>query len=182
MTSYLLFLDGMKTSSTKLRTLLHGFWKSFSKFYCNPCYFRFNEVDFHFFRTTFHDLLKTHSSSFVMHRMQPMYNEIDSGGGVTKRRIQRLKVQISGNPKLFTVIRQLFIETLGALLEDVKVKLQQAVNNCSSEIENDLDLVRGEEVPAVQENNLRVLYAVYEEASARMERASKALKEATSAA
>lgn len=141
--------------------------------------FEFKSIDSHFVRTTFHDLLKTHSSSFVMHRMQPMYNEIDSGNGVTKRRIQRLKKQISGDPKLFTVIKSLFIAALGALLEDVRVKLQQAVDNCLSEIENDLELVRGEEVPAVQENNLRMLCAVWEEASARRKRASESLEEAT---
>lgn len=105
-----------------------------------------------------------------------MYNEIDSGQGVTQRRFRRLRKQISGDPKLFTVIRNLFLAALGALLANAKDKLQQAVNDCSSEIQNDLELVRGEEVPAVQENNLRELCAIWEEASARRERASEALE------
>ncbi|CAG8958124.1 hypothetical protein HYFRA_00000470 [Hymenoscyphus fraxineus] len=132
-------------------------------------------------QTIFHDLLKSHSSSFVMQRMQPMYNEIDSGNGVTKRRTERLKRQISGDPKLFKVITRLFLAALEALLGDVNTKLQQAVNNCSAEIENDLNLVRGEEVPAVQENDLRVLCTVWEEASANREIAAAALEEATRA-
>ncbi|CAG8972215.1 hypothetical protein HYALB_00010994 [Hymenoscyphus albidus] len=132
-------------------------------------------------QTISHDLLKSHSSSFVMQRMQPMYNEIDSGNGVTKRRTERLKRQISGDPKLFKVITRLFLAALEALLGDVTTKLQQAVNNCSAEIENDLNLVRGEEVPAVQENDLRVLCTVWEEASANREIAAEALEEATRA-
>lgn len=86
-----------------------------------------------------------------------MYNEIDPGDGVTKRRIKRLELQISGdrnNPNLFKAIRDLFITALSKLLEDTKAKLQDAVDKCSADIGNDLELVRGEEVPNSDESTL----------------------------
>jgi hypothetical protein len=82
--------------------------------------------------------------------MVPMYNEIDNGDGVKKRRIKRLELQISGdrnNPKLFKVIRDSFLTALSRLLEDTKAKLQEALDKCSADIGHDLELVRGEEVP-----------------------------------
>jgi hypothetical protein len=100
-----------------------------------------------------------------------MYNEIDLGDGVTKRRIQRLKLQISGdrnNPQLFKVIRDLFIAALSALLEDTKGKLQEAVDKCSADIGNDLELMRGEDVAASDESNLTgMVFDVLEEAQMR---------------
>ena len=107
----------------------------------------------------------------MMHQMLPMYNEIDSGAGVTKRRIQRLKLQISGdrnNPKLFKAIRDLFISALSTLLEDTKEKLQEAVDKCSADIGNDLELLRGEDVPASDESTLTgMMFDVLEEAQTR---------------
>jgi hypothetical protein len=107
----------------------------------------------------------------VMECMLPMYNEIDSGSGVKARRIVRLKLKISGdrnNPKLFKAIRDLFIAALSALLEETKEKLQEAVDTCSEDIGNDLELVRGEEVPASDENNLTgMMFDVLEEGQTR---------------
>ena len=106
-----------------------------------------------------------------MHRMLPMYNEIDSGDEVKKRRIRRLELQISGdrnNPKLFKVIRDLFIRALSKLLEDTQAKLQEAVDKCSADIGNDLELVRGEEVPNSDESNLTgMIFDVLEVAQTR---------------
>jgi hypothetical protein len=122
-------------------------------------------------RTIFHDLLRTHGTSYVMHCMLPMYNEIDTGDGVTKRRIKRLELQISGdrnNPKLFKVIRDLFIAALSKLLEDTKAKLQEAVDKCSVDIGNDLELVRGEDVSTSDEGNLTgMIFDVLEVAQTR---------------
>jgi hypothetical protein len=112
--------------------------------------------------------------------MQPMYNEIDAGNGVKQRRIQRLQLQISGdrnNPKLFKVIRDLFIAALSTLLEDTKLKLQEAVDKCYADIGNDLELVRGEDVPASDESNLTgMMFDVLEEAQTRRVEAVREFK------
>jgi hypothetical protein len=87
-----------------------------------------------------------------------MYNEIDGGSRVTGRRVRRLKLQISGDtanhPPLFKVIRDFFLAALSALLGNTKAMLQEAVDKCSTDIGDDLELVRGESVPASDENNM----------------------------
>jgi len=97
----------------------------------------------------------------VMQHMLPMYNELDNGTGVTKRRVNRLKLQIEGrddrsnrgNPPLFNVIRNLFIAELATMVEDTKTKLQEAVDRCSEDIGNDLELLGGESVPISDETS-----------------------------
>jgi hypothetical protein len=129
-------------------------------------------------RTIFHDLLRAHGTSYVMHRMLPMYNEIDGGDGVKKRRIQRLELQISGDrnhPQLFKVIRDLFITALSTLLEDTKAKLQEAVDKSSADIGNDLELVRGEEVPNADGSNLTGM--IFDVLDAARRRRTEALEE-----
>lgn len=106
-----------------------------------------------------------------MRRMVPMYNELDFGKGVKQRRIQRLDLQISGdrnNPRLFKVIRDSFITALARLLDDTKTKLQAAVDTCSADIGNDLELVRGEELPNSDESHLtEMMFDVLERAQVR---------------
>jgi len=97
----------------------------------------------------------------VMHHMLPMYNDLDGGAGVTKRRIRRLKLQIEGegdrnnldHPPLFKVIRDLFIVALSAMVEDTKTKLQEAVDKCSGDIRSDLELLRGESAETSDETS-----------------------------
>jgi hypothetical protein len=68
-------------------------------------------------------------------------------------------LQVSGDlsrniPKLFKFIRDQCNASLSTLLESTKAKLQEAVDKCSTDIGNDLEIVRGEEVPASDESNL----------------------------
>jgi hypothetical protein len=86
-----------------------------------------------------------------------MYDQIDSGDGVTKRRVAALKLRIQGdriNPRLFKEIRNLCIDDVSKLLDDTKRKLQEVVDGCSADIENDLELVRSNEAPSSDENDL----------------------------
>jgi hypothetical protein len=92
-----------------------------------------------------------------MQHMRPMYDEIDSGNGVTKRRIAALELRIQGDrthPRLFKVIRTLCIDDVSNMLDDTKIKLQEVLDGCSADIENDLELVRSNEAPSSDENDL----------------------------
>ena len=97
-----------------------------------------------------------------------MYNELDNGKGVTKRRLDRLCLQVSGDGQhapLFRAIRDLFIQALLALMEEAKKKIEEVLNRCSVEINADLELVRGENSSASDGNHL-------------LERMSQALEDA----
>ncbi|KAF4625419.1 hypothetical protein G7Y89_g12745 [Cudoniella acicularis] len=101
-------------------------------------------------QTIFHDLLRTHGTSYVMHCMKPIGDR--------------------NNPKLFKVIRDLFIAAMSALLDDTKDKFQEAVDKCYADIENDLELVRGEEAPPSNEEVLTgLLFDALDEAQRKRE-------------
>ncbi len=54
------------------------------------------------------------------------------------------------------------------MLEDCKEKLQDAVDKCSADIGNDLELLSGENVPASDESRLiEMMFDVLDEARAR---------------
>jgi len=124
-------------------------------------------------------LRRAHGASYIMQHMLPMYGEIDSGNGVTKRRIQRLELQVSGDrdqniPKLFKFIRDSCNASLSNLLETTKEKLQEVVDKCSEDIRNDLEIVRGEDVPASDESEWTMeMFHVLERAQAKRDEVSR---------
>ena len=52
------------------------------------------------------------------------------------------------------VIRQLFLADINELLAETRRRLQEAADQCCHDITQDLDLLRGEQVVAVQDNNI----------------------------
>jgi len=89
-----------------------------------------------------------------------MYQEVDSGNGVTKRRIKSLNTRIEGNrtvQKLFKYIREECIQDIDSLLQSTKGKLQEVLDQCSADIEHDLELVRSDEALSSGEGNLAEL-------------------------
>lgn len=96
-------------------------------------------------RDLFHNLFVPHGTSYIMRQIIPTYNEADYGGGVTERRRQRMRLQITGDgnqPRLFRAIRDEFFEDLGGLLQDLRAKLQDAMDRCSNDVRTDIELVR----------------------------------------
>lgn len=88
--------------------------------------------------------------------MLPMYDEniADGGKGVRDRCFRRFQERITENPRLFVVIRQLFLADINALLVETRGRLQGAADQCCQDIAQDLDLLRGEQVAAVQDNSI----------------------------
>jgi hypothetical protein len=97
-----------------------------------------------------------------------MYNVIVSGTGMKKRMIQRLNLQIAGdrnNPRLFRTISVSFSVAILSLLHETNEMLKTATDKCCEDIGNDLELLRGENVPAVEEDGaLETLRTILEHA------------------
>jgi uncharacterized protein involved in exopolysaccharide biosynthesis len=77
-----------------------------------------------------------------------------TGNGLRNRYVERFQKRITDNPRLFVVIRQLFLADINALLAETKRELQEAADQCCQDITQDLDLLRGEQVAAVQDNSI----------------------------
>jgi hypothetical protein len=105
-----------------------------------------------------------------MQYMLPMYREHDSGLGVRDRRINRILRQVSGpcvppnDKKLFVAIRDSFLTNITELIENTKAEFQEAVNRCSADIANDLELIRGEEAPVADDSNIPAIFELLEQA------------------
>ncbi|RDL41569.1 uncharacterized protein BP5553_01548 [Venustampulla echinocandica] len=116
----------------------------------------------------FHDLFKTHGTSYVMRHMLPMYSEVQSGSGTKNRILTRLDLQVRGdrnNAGVFKAIRDLFISEINSLLEETNEQLQRAIEKCGEDIMSDLELLRGEDTPGVEQDGvLETMFTVLGEA------------------
>ncbi|KFZ11693.1 hypothetical protein V502_07457 [Pseudogymnoascus sp. VKM F-4520 (FW-2644)] len=93
----------------------------------------------------FHDLLKTHGTSYVRRHMLPMYQSgVEPGNGKRVRIIQKLCTTIKGNRedrKLFSVMKDLFLAAMDNLLDETTDKLRAATDKCCEDIRIDLRLL-----------------------------------------
>ncbi|KFY22450.1 hypothetical protein V493_06579 [Pseudogymnoascus sp. VKM F-4281 (FW-2241)] len=93
----------------------------------------------------FHDLLKTHGTSYVRRHMLPMYQSgVEPGTGKRIRIIQKLCATIKGSHedrKLFTVMKELFLAEMDKLLYETSEKLKAATDSCCENIRVDLRLL-----------------------------------------
>ncbi|OBT77048.1 hypothetical protein VF21_02905 [Pseudogymnoascus sp. 05NY08] len=93
----------------------------------------------------FHDLLKTHGTSYVRRHMLPMYQSVvEPGRGKRIRIIQKLRTTISGNRedrKLFSVMRDLFLAAMDNLLNETNENIRAATDRCCEDIRIDLRLL-----------------------------------------
>lgn len=96
-------------------------------------------------RFIFHDLLKTHGTSYVRRHMLPMYQSgVEPGKGKRVRIIQKLCTTIKGNRedrKLFSVMKDLFFAAMDNLLDETTDKLRAATDKCCEDIRIDLRLL-----------------------------------------
>lgn len=106
----------------------------------------------------------------MMRHMLPMYNVIESGPGTKQRLLQRLNSQVTGDrntARLFKVIRDFFISAIDSLLQATNEKLKTATDKCCEDIGNDLELLRGEDVPAMEQDGvLEMMFNILEQARA----------------
>ncbi|KFX86752.1 hypothetical protein V490_08886 [Pseudogymnoascus sp. VKM F-3557] len=93
----------------------------------------------------FHDLLKTHGTSYVRRYMLPMYQAgVQPGSGKRARIVQTICTTIRGNyegRKLFTVMKNLFLTAMDNLLDETSRKLKAATDECRENINVDLGLL-----------------------------------------
>ncbi|OBT58322.1 hypothetical protein VE04_00743 [Pseudogymnoascus sp. 24MN13] len=93
----------------------------------------------------FHDLLKTHGTSYVRRHMLPMYQSVvEPGSGKRIRIIQKLRTTIRGNRedrKLFSVMSDLFLTEMDNLLNETNEKIRAATDRCCEDIRIDLRLL-----------------------------------------
>jgi hypothetical protein len=96
-------------------------------------------------RIIFHDLLKTHGTSYVRRHMLPLYHTtVLSGSGKRDRIVEHLSTRISGNRdgrRLFSAIKDLFLSAIDTLLEETSEKLEAVTDRCCEDIRNDLRLL-----------------------------------------
>ncbi|KAG9235237.1 hypothetical protein BJ875DRAFT_459547 [Amylocarpus encephaloides] len=118
----------------------------------------------------YHNLLKTHGSSYVMQYMLPMYAVIDHGTGVTKRRFVSLKSRIEGQPKLFAEIATLCTTAVTSTIVGFREKLYEILDKCHQDIKADLDIVSGENIAANDPGYVTAsMYEVLEDVSKKRE-------------
>ncbi|OBT49128.1 hypothetical protein VE00_00035 [Pseudogymnoascus sp. WSF 3629] len=93
----------------------------------------------------FHDLLKTHGTSYVRRYMLPMYQAgVQPGRGKRALIVRTICTTIRGNHegrKLFTVMKDLFLAAMDNLLDETSKKLKAATDECRENISVDLRLL-----------------------------------------
>ncbi|OBT38703.1 hypothetical protein VE00_10646 [Pseudogymnoascus sp. WSF 3629] len=114
----------------------------------------------------FHDLLKTHGTSYVRRHMLPMYQSVvEPGTGKRIRIIQKLSTTIRGNRedrKLFGVMRDLFLAAIDNLLDETNGKIRAATDRCCEDIRTDLRLLDVAAPAADQRLFIRTLSSLLE--------------------
>ncbi|PGH26649.1 hypothetical protein AJ80_01594 [Polytolypa hystricis UAMH7299] len=127
----------------------------------------------------FHDLLNTHSTSYVMRHFKPMYNETYSGPGLRKRLIKRFKLQITGDrviANLFREIRRDFTTSTDYLIMEAAEMLKGASDRCLEQVGSDFELLHGEAAHASPDNGaLDQLFHILEGARSRRDIAKREL-------
>jgi hypothetical protein len=106
--------------------------------------------------------------------MLPMYNVVKSGTGTKKNIIHSLETRVKGPPRLFIVLKELFLHSINSLLEETAAKLQAATDKCCEDIGNDLELLRGEEVPVAEEDGvIERMFEILEQSRAGRDEAAR---------
>jgi hypothetical protein len=107
-------------------------------------------------RAIYHNLLKSHSTSYVWRHMHPMYqiSAADKGRHLRQRCIDRLRSRIASDPRLFVKIRECFMSAMDDLLSETNTQLLRAVDQCCQDVGRDLELLQGEQVPVAEDNGM----------------------------